>query len=64
MTALFIITSKNKMPQLLNWRHLVFPAPEGQLSAHSGGRAKVRRICQSTLMGGVCTQLRHFDRNL
>ncbi len=28
------------------------------------GRCKVRRSCQSTVVGGVCTELRHSDRNL
>ncbi len=37
---------------------------DGQLSAHSGGGAKVRRSCQSTLVGGACTEQRHTDRTL
>ncbi len=40
----------------INLRHLVFPCT-GQLSAHSGGGAKVRQTCQSTLVGGACTEL-------
>ncbi len=35
----------------------------GQLSFTQGG-AKVRRICQSTIVGGACIELHHSDRNL
>ncbi len=28
------------------------------------GGSKVRRPCQSTIVGAVCTELRHSDRNL
>ncbi len=28
------------------------------------GGSKVRRSCQSTIVGGACAELRHSDRNL
>ncbi len=59
MTAIFIITSNNKTPQSLNLRHLVSPAPEADSSQLSQGGSKVRRSCQSTIVGAVCTELRH-----
>ncbi len=65
MTAIFIITSNNKTPQSLNQRHLVFPCTGGgALSSLRGGGAKIRRPCQSTIVGGACAELRHSDRNL
>ncbi len=63
-TAIFNITSNNKIPQSLNLRHLVFPCTESDCSQLSQGGSKLRRPCQSTAVGGVCTELRHSDRNL
>ncbi len=62
MTAIFI-TSNNKTPKSLNQRHLVFPAPEADGSQLTQG-AGLRRYCQSTIVGGACTELHHSDRNL
>ncbi len=68
MTALFIITSNNKTPQSLNLRHLVFPCTGVDTMAdrwlHTQGGSKVRRSCQSTIVGAVCTEPRHSDRTL
>ncbi len=69
MTALFIITSNIKTLQSLNQRHLVFPCTGADTMAASsqfnqGGGSKMRRPCQSTIVGGACTKLRHSDRNL
>ncbi len=33
-------------------------------SRFTQGGAKVRRICQSTIVGGACIELHHSDRNL
>ncbi len=68
-TAIFIITSNNKAPQSLNQRHLVFPCTGVDTMADSsqltqGGGSKLRQSCQSTIVGGACTELRHSDRNL
>ncbi len=68
MTAMFIITSNNKTPQSVNLRHLVFPCTGVNTMVDSSqltqGESKVRRSCQSTIVGGVCAELRHSDRNL
>ncbi len=72
MIAIFIITSNNKTPQSLNLRHLVFPAPEStlwhadcsQLTQFTQGGSKVRRSCQSTIVGGACADLHHSDKTL
>ncbi len=72
MTAMFIITSNNKMPQSLNLRHSCLPLHRSwqcqsdclQLTQFTQGGSKVRRPCQSTIVGSVCTELRHSDRNL
>ncbi len=62
---LFIITSNNKTPQSLNRRWSCLPLHRRQSSQLTqGGGSKVRRPCQSTIVGGVCTELRHSDRNL
>ncbi len=53
----------------LIWDILYSPAPEStqwwsdclQLTQ---GESKVRRSCQSTIVGAVCAELRHSDRNL
>ncbi len=67
-TAIFIITSNNKTAQSLNRRHLVFPCTGVDTMADSSqlpqGGSKVRRSCQSTIVGGACAELRHSDRNL
>ncbi len=65
-TAIFIITSKNKAPQSLNRRHLVFPCSgvETTYDSSLGEGSKVRRPCQSTIVGAVCAELPHSDRNL
>ncbi len=53
------------MPQSLNRRH---PCTGVDTMADSSqliqGGSKVRRSCQSTIVGGVCTELRHSDRAL
>ncbi len=72
---LFIITSNNKTPQLLNLRHLVLPCTRVDTMAvrlftvHSVSlltqcESKVRRPCQSIIVGGACSELHHSDRNL
>ncbi len=47
---------------------LVFPCTGVDTMADSSqftqGGSKVRRSCQSTIVGGACTELRHSDRNL
>ncbi len=68
-TAIFITISNYKTPQLLNLRHLVFPCTGADTKADSsqitqGGGSKIRRSCQSTIVGAVCAELRHSDRNL
>ncbi len=64
-TAIFIITSNNKTPQSLNRS---FPCTGVDTMVDSSqltqGGSKVRRPCQSTIVGGACTELRHSDRNL
>ncbi len=35
----------------------------GQLTQFTQGRSKVRRSCQSTIVGGACTELHHSERN-
>ncbi len=66
-TAVFI-TSNNKTLQSLNQRHLGIPCTGVDTMADSSqltqGGSKVRRSCQSTIVGGACTELRHSDRNL
>ncbi len=62
---LFIITSNNKTPQSLIWDMLSSPAPEADSYQFTQGGSKVRRLFQSTIVGGGgCTELRHSDRNL
>ncbi len=56
MIAVFIITVQSEI-------FLSSSAPT-QLSDHSGGGSKVRRSCQSSIVGAVCTELHHSDRNL
>ncbi len=57
MTAIFIITFNNRTPRSLNLRHLVFPCTRVDTMADSSqltqGGSKVRRSCQSTLVGGA-----------
>ncbi len=56
----------------LIWDILSSPAPEStqwwseclQLTQLTQGGSKVRRSCQSTIVGGACTELRDSDRNL
>ncbi len=47
---------------------LVFPCTGVDTMADSSqltqGGFKVRRSCQSTIVGAACTELRHSDRNL
>ncbi len=63
MTVVFIITFNNKTAQSSS------PAPEliqwwsNCLQLTQGG-SKVRRPCQSTIVGGAYTELCHFDRAL
>ncbi len=40
------------------------PAPEADSSQLTQGGSKVRRSCQSTIVGAACAELRHSDRNL
>ncbi len=40
------------------------PAQEADSSQFTRGGSKVRQSCQSTIVGGVCTELHHSDRNL
>ncbi len=63
-TALFIITSNNKTPQSINRRHIVFPCTGVDSSQLTQGWSKVRRPCQSTIVGAACAELRHSDRTL
>ncbi len=48
----------------LIWDILSSPAPEADSSQLTQGGSKVRRSCQSTIVGGACTELHHSDRNL
>ncbi len=52
----------------LIWDILVFPCTGVDTMVDSTqltqGRSKVRRPCQSTIVGAVCAELRHSDRNL
>ncbi len=48
----------------LIWDILSSPAPEADSSQLTQGGSKVRWSCQSTIVGGACTELRHSDRNL
>ncbi len=56
MTAIFIITSNNKKPQSLNRRHSPCTGVDtmalSSLGVLEGGVSKVRRSCQSTIVGG------------
>ncbi len=61
---IFITASNNRTPQSFNQRHLVFPAPESYISQVTQGGSKVRRSCQSTIVGGACAALHHSDRDL
>ncbi len=57
--------SNNKTPQSLNRRQLVFPYTKVDTSSPlTQGGSKVRQPCQSTIVGAVCTELCHSDRNL
>ncbi len=73
-TAIFIITSNKHFNHLI-WDILSSPAPEStqwrsdclqptQFTQLTQGGSKVRRSCQSTIVGAVCAELRHSDRNL
>ncbi len=68
MNVIFIITSNNKPSQSLNWTHLVFPCTGVDTMVDwwrfTQDGSEVRRSCQSTIVGGACTELRHSDRNL
>ncbi len=39
-------------------------APEADSSQLTEGGSKLRWSCQSTIVGGACTELHHSDRNL
>ncbi len=57
----------HKTIKSLNRRYLLFPAPESiQQTAQftQGGGAKVRRSCQSNIVGGAWAELHHSDRTL
>ncbi len=61
-----------KYPNRLIWDILSSPAPEWtlwrsdclQLTQFTQGGSKVRRSCQSTIVGGACADLHHSDRTL
>ncbi len=60
-TAMFIITSNSKTLKLLNLRHLVFPCTGVDTMEDSSqltqDGSKVRRPCQSTIVGVTCAEL-------
>ncbi len=65
-SAIFIITSNNRTEHLnsLIGDILSSPAPEADSSQLTQGGSKLRQRCQSTIVGAVCTELRHSDRAL
>ncbi len=66
-TAMFIITSNNKMPQSLNLRHLVFSCTTFNTLLDwwqlTQGGSEVWWPCQSTIVGAACTEIYNSDRN-
>ncbi len=67
-----LLHSTTKHLSRLIWDILSSPAPEStqwrsdclQLTQFTQSGSNVRRPCQSTLLGGDCTELRHSDRAL
>ncbi len=53
---------------IVDARSSSFDAPPARGGYHWAdsmlGGSKVRRSCQSTIVGGACTELHHSDRNL
>ncbi len=68
MTALFIIHPTTEHLNRSIGDILVFPCTGVDTMADSSqfsqGGSKVIRTCQSTIVGGARTELRHSDRNL
>ncbi len=67
-TAIFIITSNNRATKLLNRKYIVLPCNGidsiADISQLTQGVFKVRRPCQSTIMGAASAGLHHSDRAL
>ncbi len=67
-TAIFIITFNNRATKLLNRKYIVLPCNGidsiADISQLTQGVFKVRRPCQSTIMGAASAGLHHSDRAL